>query len=201
MKILKQLFGSRQKDANTNEDLSLDIPSPMLNSVSIDENLFVENTPPDADTGTLSSKGSKSTTGYGAQIEDFATESLTRTGFEAGYTYHNPDHKKSKIREIKSDFQSLCKLEIERLRVELGALTTDIEILKHEDMLEGIKSGLRNRKTEYDAAILRLQEEVYIAEDGLGLARKAVDTYNEGFNRGYQLYLSEEFLNQKYRSS
>lgn len=201
MKILKQLFGSRQKDANTNEDLSMDISSPLLDSVSIDENLFVENTPPDADTGTLSSQGTKNTTGYGAQIEEFATESLASTGFKAGYMHHNPDPKKSKIREIKSEFQSLCKLEIERLRLELGELNTNIEMLEHEDMLEGTKAGLRNRKAEYDAAILRLQEEVYIAEDGLGLVRKAVDTYSEGFNRGYQLYLNEEYLNQKYRSS
>lgn len=192
MSILTQIFGNRQSGANQKQEINPE------SVTSIDKELFVDEKPPVMEpVNHVGSVKLKPRT-HAESIKLFTESNLSSKGFDAGYKFHSPDLKKSMLREIKSEFQALLRLEIDRLRVVLGDMKSQVSMLDHDDMMEANKAGLQNRITEFNAAILRLEEEILLAEDGLGLIRKPIDSFSQGFTKGYQLYLTEDLLNQQY---
>lgn len=191
MSILTQLFGSRPNGANGKQGLNEEL-------VTVDKQLFVDEQPPMVKHQSLTREIVSKPESIAESIKKFTESNLSNRGFDSGYKYHSPDLKKSMLREIKSDFQSLLRLEIDRLRVVLGNMRSQVAMLDHDDMMEANKAALENRITEFNSAILRLQEEILLSEDGLGLIRKPIDTFSQGFTKGYQLYLTEDLLNQQY---
>lgn len=192
MSILTQLFGSRQTGANGNP------VETSKKEVSIDKELFVDERPPIVEPVNQELFAKPKSRTLAESIKAFTESNLSSKGFDSGYKYHSPDLKKSILREIKSEFQALLRLEIDRLRVVLGDMKSQVSILNHDDMMEANKAGLENRIIEFKSAILRIEEEILLAEDGLGMVRMPVDSFSQGFTKGYQLYLTEDLLNQQY---
>lgn len=193
MSILTQLFGGRQN--GTKED---QVVAPE-EKITIDKQLFVDEVPPTLESIKPVSNWEKPKPRTIAEsIKAFAESNLSARGFDSGYKYHSPDLKKSILREIKSEFQALLRLEIDRLRVVLGDLKSQVSMLNYDEMMEANKAALENRIVDFNSAILRLEEEILLAEDGLGMIRKPVDSFSQGFTKGYQLYLTEDLLNQQY---
>lgn len=192
MSILTQIFGSRQTGANENQEIKPE------SAISIDKELFVDERPPVIEPVIHQDSVMVKPRTLAESIKLFAESNLSSKGFDSGYKFHSPDLKRSMLREIKSEFQALLRLEIDRLRVVLGDMKSQVSMLDHDDMMEANKAGLQNRVTEFNAAILRLEEEILLAEDGLGLIRKPIDSFSQGFTKGYQLYLTEDLLNQQY---
>lgn len=197
MGILTKLFGSHD-GTNGSAENALKENEPKKEFTPINRHLFIEDKPPaELERNPLLVR--QETTKTKAQkLTEFADSNLSGKGFDAGYKFHNSDMRKAAIRQIRSEFQSLCKLEAERLRDALGKLKTEAAMLDLDDMMETSKIALNSRITEFKAAILRLQEEILLAEDSLGMIKKPVESYCEGFTRGYQLYLQEDVLNQQY---
>ncbi len=198
MSILTQIFGSRQNGESRSTQTPEGVTNPVKDKLELDRRLFVDEIPPVIEPVKNLASPFEKKRSQAELIRAFTESNLSSKGFDAGYKYHSPDLKVSMIREIKSDLQALLRLEIDRLRIVLGELKTQIAVLKHDEMMEAAKSGLETRKSEFTDAILRLQEEVLLAEDGLGLVRKPIDTFTQGFTKGYQLYLTEDLLNQQY---
>jgi ribosome recycling factor len=64
--------------------------------------------------------------------------------------------------------------------------------------MESSKRGLQATRRQVEQNIVSLEEEYLLAEDNLGMVQYAVQTYLDGFNRGYQTYLQEQILNDKF---
>lgn len=156
---------------------------------TVDEKLFVDPTPPKKEL-----ESNQTSPNCSSRLKALVERSRFTDGYDAGLLYHNLDVRNTEVLSIKSEIKSVIRVRVTELRKSLGKLNTEIALIGEEFLMESSKKGLETTRLETEKSIASLEEEYLLAEDNIGLVQYGVQTYLDGFNRGYQSYLKEKVL-------
>jgi hypothetical protein len=113
-------------------------------------------------------------------------------GFKDGYKYHSMDIKINFINRIISQMNLEIYREIEKIKLFKDELKPHLEILK-----ENNKSSYHTvlaRIQSYDRLVKDHELQISLINDEKGLVKKVIDEYEDGFTRGYELWLFDSKL-------
>jgi hypothetical protein len=191
MNFFERIFGTESVENKSTVLISEEIAEarpPLMN-----EELFVDLTPPME--GPVIHQGNVNCS---SRLKELVEHNRFTEGYDSGFLYHNLDIRNSEILSIKSEIKSVIRRRVSELRASLANLDTQIALIGEELLMESSKRGLQATRRQVEQNIVSLEEEYLLAEDNLGMVQYAVQTYLDGFNRGYQTYLQEQILNDKF---
>jgi hypothetical protein len=186
MKPWKSLFGLNKPE---HEDLTLTDQPTAENSNSatlspIPKELFVDLLPPDSKSEPQA---------INSELERLAEQDLFDIGYEAGFTYHDPEICHNALDSIKARIRRAIEKELEVLTSTEDALEVHLQKLSGTDM-PTIVRALEVKRKQLQQRSMKLKEERLHASGGTGYAELPTTTYADGFKRGYSTYLQLEYL-------
>jgi hypothetical protein len=182
MNILKGFF----RKTNGHNNLKVEnntIVDELDDSVCVDENIFVDNTPPSAKSDIQP---------VNAGIQEFLNHNFEGEGYNDGYNLHSNDMLENKIKLIKANFRYKLDIKADQVRNEI--LNLENKKLEINGLLEQMEVRIENHISEKRYILQKLKTEKELSSVDEGLVMTCIYKYREGYIKGTNAYLEEELI-------